>query len=95
MSLSWVGPEKFLLYHGVSIFHTYKDEFSDIPLEFWYSTSSTAEPGSPYEFDVRDLADYKLLYGTDEMSKHKKAIKNAIDAGLLKSETSVMLNKNA
>jgi hypothetical protein len=84
MPWQWVAPEAFLTYRAVRIVHAYKDELSDVPLEFWYSTSTTAEPGSPYEFDVRDLAGYSSQVGEDEVSEHKRVIKAAIDAGLLR-----------
>ena len=95
MPWEWIEPEEFLTHCGVRIFHAYKDEFSDVPLEFWYSTSSTAEPGSPYEFDVRDLADYRSRCGTEEVSEHERVIKAAIDAGLLKADTPVTSDSHA
>ena len=90
-----IEPEVFLTHRGVRIFHAYKDELSDVPLEFWYSTSSAAEPGSPYEFDVRDLPGYRSRYRADEVSKHKRVIKSAIDAGLLQSDAPVTLDSHA
>ena len=95
MPWQWIEPKEFLTYRGVRIFHAYKDELSDVPLEFWYSTSSTAEPGSPYEFNVRDLADYRSLCRAGEVSEHECAIKAAIDAGLLQSDTPVTLDNYA
>jgi hypothetical protein len=95
MSLQWIEPEKFLRHNGVRIFHAYKDEFSDIPLESWYSTSSTAEHGSSYEFDVRELEGYRSQSDVGNKSEHKRVIKAAIDAGLLQSDTPVLLNRNA
>ena len=89
MPLQWIEPEEFLTYRNVRIFHAYKDELSDIPLQFWYSTSVVAGPGSSYEFDVRDLPDYSLPLGGDEILIHKHVIEAAIDAGLLQSETPV------
>ena len=78
--------ELFFEHRGVKIFHAYKDEFSDIPLDFWYCTSASAPADSTYEFDVRDLPHYAgdpLRASPDE---HATAIKAAIDAGLLRSE---------
>ena len=95
MTWQWIEPEEFLTHNGVRIFHAYKDELSDIPLEFWYSTSSTADSGSPYEFDVRDLVGYRSQTGQEEMLEHKRIIKAAIDAGLLQSDIPVLLNKHA
>jgi hypothetical protein len=94
MPWQWVQPEELLTHRGVRIFHAYKDDTSDIPLEFWYSTSSTSEPGSVYEFDVRDLAGYRSQNGQDKMSEHKRAIKAAIDAGLLQSDVPVSLGRH-
>jgi hypothetical protein len=95
MSLQWIEAEEFLRHNGVRIFHAYKDELSDIPLEFWYSTSSTAESGSHYEFDVRELFGYRSKNDKDNMSEHERVIKAAIDAGLLQSDIPVLLNKYA
>lgn len=95
MTWQWIEPKEFLTYRGVRIFHAYKDELSDVPLEFWYSTSSTAGPGSPYEFDVRDLADYRSRYRADEVSEHERVIKAAIDTGLLQSDMPVTLDSHA
>lgn len=95
MPWKWIEPEAFLTHRGVRIFHAYKDELSDVPLEFWYSTSSTAGPGSPYEFDVRDLPGYRSRYRADEVSEHERLIKAAIDTGLLQSDTPVTLDSHA
>lgn len=95
MPWEWIEPEEFLTHRGVRIFHAYKDELSDIPLEFWYSTSSTAGPGSPYEFDVRDLPGYRSRCRADEVSEHERLIKAAIDAALLQSDTPVTLDSHA
>jgi hypothetical protein len=89
MPWEWIEPQEFLMYRGVRIFHAYKDELSEIPLTFWYSTSSTAGPDSPYEFDVRDLPGYIERNGKDEIAEHKRVIMAAIDAGLLRADTPV------
>lgn len=57
MPLLW-KPEPFISHLGVTIYHAYKDEFSDIPLDYWYSTNEDALPGSEYEFDIRDLRNH-------------------------------------
>ncbi|MFH1742438.1 MAG: hypothetical protein ABIH23_25825 [bacterium] len=95
MPWEWSEPEEFLTHRGVRISHAYKDDLSDIPLEFWYSTSSTAEPGSTYEFDVRDLAGYRSRSRADEFLEHERLIKAAIDAGLLRPDTPARLNSHA
>lgn len=83
MPWQWTEPEKFLSFRGVTVFHTYKDELSDIPLEFWYSTSSTNALGSPEEFDIRDLPGYRSQDGQGKTAEHERVIKAAIDSGLL------------
>jgi hypothetical protein len=94
MTLHGIEPEKFLTHNGVRIFHAYKDELSDIPLEFWYSTSNTAGSGSLYEFDVRELAGYRPQNDKDNMTEHKRVIKAAIYAGVLQSGIPVLLNRH-
>jgi|GEM_PF-2650845 len=85
MPLNWREPELFLALNGVSIFHTYSDELSDIPQSYWYSTSATAPTGSHCEFDVRELPGYDSLRDrrSDDNDEHKRVIGAAISAGLL------------
>jgi hypothetical protein len=54
MALKW-RPAVYMIYQGITVFHAYKDEFSDIPLENWFSLSEFDLPGSEYEFDIREL----------------------------------------
>lgn len=86
MPLTWREPEQFLEVDGVSIFHTYGDELSDIPQSYWYSTLATAPTGSHYEFDVRDLPGYDPLRDrrNNDNEEHKRVIRAAISFGLLK-----------
>jgi hypothetical protein len=74
-------PDKFLTHKGLAIFHAYKDEVSDNRLSYWYCTSGDALPNSVYEFDVRELPNYR------EGDEHETIICEAIDAGYLESET--------
>ena len=92
MNLQAAEPEKFLEHRGVAIYHAYKDEFSDVPLYYWYSTSSGCLPGSEYEFDVRELPEYRLSPLVDELSRHRLAILAAIDAGIIDSDRPVSVN---
>ncbi|MEX2138309.1 MAG: hypothetical protein WD894_03560 [Pirellulales bacterium] len=92
MPLNWIEPEQFLEYRGVRVVHAYKDDFSDIPLEYWYSTSSSAPPGSPFEFDVRELPGYQLRAPRDVSAEHKRVTEAAIDAGLLQANMPVKLS---
>lgn len=55
MSHGSFRPLPFVAYRDVTIFHAYKDECSDVPLDYWYSTTDSAVSGSEFEFDVRDL----------------------------------------
>jgi hypothetical protein len=87
MPYVWKAPEKFLTYRGVNIYHAYKDELSDMPIEFWYSTCREESPGSPYEFDVRDLPGYRGGCSTADREEDKRVIKAAIAAGLLQQDT--------
>lgn len=93
MPLQWVEPELFLSHRGVNIYHAYKDEYSDISLEFWYSTLSCA--GCSYEFDVRDLPGYRSHIEVDELLRHRTVIEAAIDAGILQSEQQFDMDSHA
>ncbi len=82
MPLRWCDPEKFLTHNDVTIYHTYKDDLSDVPLEFWYSTCANASAESEFEFDVRELPLAAQLTDAD----HAVIIRSAIDAGILKQD---------
>lgn len=86
MPMKWSEPEKFVDFLGVKIFHTYKDELSDIPQSYWYATSDTAATDSDYEFDVRDLPAYEPRNDKGDFEEHRKAIRVAITSGILISD---------
>lgn len=93
MPYVWQDPEVFLEHNGVTIYHVYKDELSDVPVEDWYSTCGCESPGSAYEFDVIDVPGYDPKCdgpGWDERRNyHKKLIEAAIDAGLIEQDAPV------
>ena len=91
MPLEWKEPEEFLEFDGVKIFHTYKDDLSDIPQSYWYSTCDT-DVDSEYEFDVRDLPEYDARRDVGNFDEHRKAIRAAISAGLLESEVNPQIS---
>jgi len=80
-------PEVFLTHNGVTIYHAFKDEFSDVCLDFWYSTSANALPNSDCEFDVRELPGFRGNIFQHDSEEHVRAIEAAIDAGFLHSES--------
>lgn len=82
MAMRWGEPATFLMHCGIHVYHAYKDEYEDVPLTYWYSTSAVASPGSDYEFDVRTLPDYQETSRTDELARHRDVIVAAIDSGL-------------
>lgn len=90
MPYVWQEPETFLGYQGITIYHAYKDEFSDVPVQYWYSTCGDESPGSPCEFDVRDLPSYDINSDDPSLGPnrdyHKKVIQAAIDAGLIEQD---------
>ena len=86
MPYVWKAPKRFLRYRGVSIYHAYKDELSDSPLEFWYSTCGYESPGSGCEFDVRDLPGYKSRRPFGDPEHDREVIRAAIQAGLLEAD---------
>ncbi len=65
------------------VFHAYKDEYSDVPLDNWYSTTDSALPGSAYEFDVRDLRKVLATYLDADRIGDIQLIRNAIEFGFL------------
>ncbi len=57
---TWVDPEKFLEYNGVTIYHVYKENELQHPFTFHYTTDPDymedfSDEGDRYQFDIRDL----------------------------------------
>lgn len=69
-------PDAFLNYRGKTIFHCYKDEYSDVPLGHWYTLNEFELPGSDFEFDVRDLR--------RKLEAEGRVDKNCLDDAILK-----------
>lgn len=86
MPYVWRPPERFLTYRGVTIYHAYKDDLSDVALDFWYSTSDCESPGSAFEFEIRELPGFRGRYDCLDQAEHRRAIRQAIAAGLLLNE---------
>ncbi len=84
MPVRWVPPEPLLTYQGVTIYHAY-DEDSDVVLCYWYTTSEDEDPAS--EFNVRDLPGYNAREDTG-WDSHARVIRQAIEAGLLRTDES-------
>lgn len=82
MSFTW-RPEPFVTHLGVTIYHAYKDEFSEIPLDYWYSTSEDALPGSEYEFDIRELRSFFKSTIRTQFVDDKELIQFAIERNFL------------
>lgn len=74
MPMSWVVPETFLSYKGVTVYHTYKDDMADHRLEFWFTTDYEENPD--FNFDVRTL---------DGPGDAEERIKRAIDNDVLRT----------
>jgi hypothetical protein len=91
MPLRWSPPEQFLEYDGVKVFHTYKDELSDFPQSYWYSTSDNAAIGSECEFDVRSLPTYDPRRDVMDSEEHRNAIRAAISAQMLASNAPLQI----
>ncbi len=83
---SWVDPEQFLIYTGVGVFHTYRDD--DINSGYrscWFTTSqycgeiecSCEDHKCQHVFDVR------CIPGFLTSRSYEDNMKAAIDAGLL------------
>ena len=86
MPYVWKNAEVFLTCRSVKIFYAYKDELSDVPLDFWYSTCGSEPSGSGYEFDVRDLPGYEGKSDFGDRTEHRRVIKSAIVAGLPRAD---------
>lgn len=75
----------FIAYQDVTIFHAYKDELSDVPLDHWYSTTDSALSGSNFEFDVRDLRRVMREHFELAPTGDAELIRRAIDLELLQT----------
>jgi len=83
-------PSAYLSYGGKTVFHCYKDEYSEIPLENWYTLSEFELPGSDFEFDVRDLRRTFLAEGRiDKNCLDDQILKIAIDNSILPFESDI------
>lgn len=78
-------PLPYLAHQDVVIFHAYKDEYSDVPLENWYSTTDSAMPGSSFEFDVRDLRRFMRNRILVKTLSDAAVVRAAIDANILQA----------
>jgi hypothetical protein len=83
-------PSAYFTYRGTTVFHCYKDEYSDIPLENWYTLNEFELPGSNFEFDVRELR-RKLLAERriDRNCLDDEILKIAIDNSVLPFESDI------
>ena len=86
MQEKWT-PSAYLNYRGITVFHCYKDEYADIPLENWYTLNPFELPGSDFEFDVRDLRRKLLADGRIARDcVEEEILKVAIDHSVLPIE---------
>nr|VFK63247.1 MAG: Restriction endonuclease NotI [Candidatus Kentron sp. UNK]VFK70778.1 MAG: Restriction endonuclease NotI [Candidatus Kentron sp. UNK] len=92
MNRSSTQPLPFIAYRNVAIFHAYKDEFSDIPLDHWYSTTDSTLPGSNFEFDVRDLRRVMRERFDVRPMEDAALIRRAIDLDLLRAHVAPMFD---
>ena len=77
-------PSAYLSYCGKTVFHCYKDMYSDVPLENWYTLSEFELPGSDFEFDVRDIRRKLVAEGRiDRNCLDDEILKIAIDNSVL------------
>jgi len=74
--MTWIAPEKVVTYKGVTIYHVYKHQNEDDPLEFWFTTDENEDP--VYEFDIRDL--------NSDGNTDIETLKAAIDSGEITEE---------
>ena len=83
-------PNACLTYRGQTVFHCYKDEYSDVPMENWYTLSEFELPGSDFEFDIRDLRRALLAEGRIERNyPDDQILKIAIDNSVLPFESAI------
>ena len=54
MPFIYVTPEVFIVVGGTAVYHAYKDDFADQPLDCWFQVAS--QDGYT-QFDIRDLDD--------------------------------------
>jgi hypothetical protein len=81
MPLKWVNPQLFLTCNHIKVYLTYRNNDFSTPQTYWYNTS--VQEDDDFEFDVRDLPGYDPKKD-DTPEGHKKTIRNAIKAGLIR-----------
>ena len=71
MPLTWVEPNIFLKYRGVTIFRCYKDQDWERPLEYCFTFDICED--EECEFDIRDIPEY------DSSLDRAEILRRAID----------------
>ena len=75
MPFIYVEPEVFSVVDGIAVYHAYKDDFADRPLDCWFQVDSK---DGHTEFDIRDLDDCG-----DDAETLRQAIRNGSLAQLV------------
>ena len=85
MPFKFVPNPLAFTYKGISIYHTYIDEhIENGKSDYWFSVDKNDD--EEMQFDVRHLPYIKENFRRSEslsLQQYKKAIKNAIDEGLI------------
>lgn len=77
MAIAYVESMPVVIYHGITIYHIYKDDLIDqTPREFWFALNPYGAEGSEDAFDIRDMA------GFDRTKTPAANLVHMIDAGL-------------
>jgi len=94
MPYGWVEPEKFMEYKGVEVYHCYKDDDIEWPLQYWYTTDNCGvEVDDNFRFDVREIESElekkgflpdEIVVEEDDENEHAPIIRCAIDHGMIK-----------
>lgn len=54
-----VPAEPVIIYKGITIYHTYKDNYEDGILTYWFTTDTEDDYYSDDAFDIRELSEYR------------------------------------
>ena len=78
MPWTWIAPEPVLDYHGVRVYHLYRDDIDEVPYTYWYEVGED-------DFDIRDLPVGSAQEQLDPV-QHPALLRTAVDSDLISDD---------
>lgn len=65
MPFKWITPDLFMEYKGVRVYHVYKEDDYECPLDSWFTTDIDEDPRS--EFSAKGKEQIKEMIDNGEI----------------------------